>query len=96
MSNDKIEILATGQVLTGPDGSRIITHDQKPGVPKRLLVVGPGQFVCEICIGVFDKAWSDDEAAAELSEKFNGATPSESGVVCDDCYRQMGFTNVER
>lgn len=46
-----------------------------------------------MCRGVFDKIWSDDEAATELSEKFPHVTPADSRIVCDDCYRQMGFAD---
>jgi len=59
--------------------------------PRNLPNVGPNQYRCDACGGVFDKGWSDDEAAAELSENFPGFTPEDSGIVCDSCYKQMGF-----
>lgn len=55
--------------------------------------LGPNQYQCEACGGIFNKGWSDEEAAAELSATFPGFTPDESGIVCDGCYKAMGFAN---
>jgi hypothetical protein len=55
------------------------------------IVVGPNQYRCEVCEGVFDKGWSDEEASAELAETFQGFSEDECGMVCDDCYKAMGF-----
>jgi hypothetical protein len=52
---------------------------------------GPGQYKCAACGGVFDKGWSDEEAAAELAEKFAGHQQEDCDVVCDDCFKKMGF-----
>ena len=40
-------------------------------------------------VGIFDFVWSDDEAQAERAS--NGWTNLDCDVVCDDCYKAMGF-----
>lgn len=47
--------------------------------------VGPGQYRCEMCNGVFDFGWTNDEARDEAVIK--GVDPDKGGIVCDDCYR---------
>lgn len=49
------------------------------------------KYTCAMCGGTFDKGWSDAEALAELAAKFQGFGPEECGLVCDQCYRDMGF-----
>ena len=45
-------------------------------------------YTCEACGGVFRKAWSDQEAKAELDQVF--AVPVEDCVrVCENCYRKV-------
>ena len=49
-------------------------------------------FTCDNCGDVFDKVWSDEEAAAEAEELFPGidvTDPAETGIVCDDCYQHI-------
>lgn len=53
--------------------------------------VGPNQYRCDMCAGVFDKAWTDEEAKAELGENFGDISTDDCGIVCDDCYKKMGF-----
>ena len=48
-------------------------------------------YQCAVCGGVFEKGWSDDEAAAELGEVFPGIGQQDCVLVCDDCYRLMGL-----
>jgi len=48
-------------------------------------------YTCALCKGVFEFGWSDEEAKAELEENFEGFTTEECDVVCDDCYKKMGF-----
>ena len=45
-----------------------------------------GQYRCEMCNGVFDFGWPDDEAKAEA--KGNGLNVDDCGIVCDDCYNK--------
>lgn len=46
-------------------------------------------FTCAMCKGTYEKGWSDEEAEAELGETFEGFTPDECEVVCDDCYKEI-------
>ena len=47
-------------------------------------------FTCDNCGDVFDKVWSDEEAAAEAEELFPGIdVGTEAGIVCDDCYQHI-------
>ena len=46
-------------------------------------------YKCEICEGVFEKGWSDEEASAELGKNFPGHAEEDCGLVCDDCYEKM-------
>jgi len=61
-------------------------------------------FTCEHCGGTFEKAWSDDEAGAELEHNrpiFDAvrdvlillgeweSTDDDFIVICDDCYREL-------
>jgi hypothetical protein len=57
--------------------------------PKTTL--GLNQYQCSACGGVFDKGWSDSEAIAELQETFPGKAVDECALVCDDCFKAMGF-----
>lgn len=45
------------------------------------------EFKCARCEGVFEKGWSDEEAAAELGERFPGFTEDECVLICDDCFQ---------
>lgn len=47
-------------------------------------------YKCAVCQGTFEKGWSEEEALEELKENFNMPV-EECDVVCDDCYRKMGF-----
>lgn len=62
--------------------------------PEQATVVGPNQFRCEACLGVFEKNLSDEEAEAQLAKEFPGSSPRDCGLVCDDCYKAMGFTDA--
>lgn len=52
------------------------------------------QFTCALCHDTFDKGWSEEESQAELAETFPGFKPDECDLVCDDCYKLMGFGDV--
>ncbi len=47
------------------------------------------QYTCTICKGIFDKGWSDEEAAAEKEEIFGSVPLEECDLVCDDCFNQL-------
>lgn len=47
------------------------------------------QFRCVMCGEVFDKVWSDEEAAAECVQHFGHLEPAEIAVVCDECFQRI-------
>lgn len=48
------------------------------------------EYKCDMCGGVFEKSWSDKEAAKELEDVWGGKfEPDDCGVVCDDCYKEF-------
>lgn len=47
------------------------------------------QYTCNLCAGVFDEAWSDEEAVDELKATFPGFAVEQCSVVCDDCYQKI-------
>ncbi len=61
-----------------------MSHDQP-------TVSGPNQYRCAACGGIFHNDWSAKNAEAELSVKFPDFTPDDCDIVCDDCYKAMGF-----
>jgi len=45
-----------------------------------------------MCRNVYEKGWSDEEADAEYVSTFTEAErEDERELVCDDCYKRMGF-----
>jgi len=48
-------------------------------------------YTCAICGKEFSGGWSDEEATQELAEKFPGFDKEDCAVVCDDCFKEMGF-----
>lgn len=46
-------------------------------------------FTCADCGGVFDMAWSDEEARAESKEQWGDIPSDDLAVVCDDCYQAL-------
>lgn len=50
-------------------------------------------FTCESCGAVYEKGWTDEEAAKECEEIFHVRNPKgqleSMAVVCDDCFRLM-------
>ncbi len=53
------------------------------------------KYQCAYCKGIFDKGWSDEEAETELEDTF-GLPKEMCDIVCDDCYKAMGFGNAEQ
>lgn len=51
----------------------------------------PNQYRCAMCDGVFERGWSEEEALAELGDNFSGFEPDDCGIVCDPCYKKMGY-----
>lgn len=56
--------------------------------------ISDNQFKCAECGGVFDKGWTDEEAAAEKTA--NGFDNMLCVVVCDDCYKEAMARNGHR
>jgi hypothetical protein len=55
------------------------------------------QYQCEICRGIFEKGWSEEEARAEAKDKFGIEDKhinetKEAGIVCDDCFKKITNT----
>jgi len=49
------------------------------------------QYTCAVCGETFDSGWSDEEAKAELEEDFPDHDITECAIVCDGCYKRLGF-----
>lgn len=49
------------------------------------------KYICTICRKEFESSWSDEEAVDELSQTFPGYSKEDCAVVCEDCYKKMGF-----
>ena len=49
----------------------------------------PGQYQCCICGAIYEKEWTDEEAAAERKENFGTDHAPDDGIACDDCYRRF-------
>jgi rubredoxin len=47
------------------------------------------QYECEVCHGVFEKGWSDEEAFAETAAMWEPIPGDDVGVVCDGCFREV-------
>ena len=56
------------------------------------------EYQCDMCKGIFEKGWSDEEAKQEAEEIF-GKNPNEwndeQKVVCDDCFNKINPTAEE-
>jgi uncharacterized protein with PIN domain len=46
------------------------------------------EYRCAACGGIFEKGWSDEEAAGELASTFK-VPADDCSLVCDDCYKLM-------
>ena len=88
---DKLERLAWERTK----GDREITYDTKQdgasegqSASKAMLAteVRLGQYQCEMCLGVFDFGWTEEEAKKEAED--NGFDINLCGSVCDDCYNK--------
>lgn len=47
------------------------------------------EYKCEECGEIFEKGWTDAEAAVEFAETFPGFDLADSATVCDDCYKRI-------
>lgn len=53
--------------------------------------IGMNEYQCAACHSVFVKGCTDEEALAELGELFPGFAPADCALICDDCFKKMGF-----
>lgn len=51
-------------------------------------------FCCAACGGVYEKAWTDQDAAEEFDAVFPDEEIENAEVVCDDCFRAMMAADV--
>jgi hypothetical protein len=56
----------------------------------------PNSFQCSSCGEIFEKAWTDEEALAELQENFPDNDPNECDLICEDCFQKFfgGLVNA--
>jgi hypothetical protein len=47
------------------------------------------EFQCELCRGIYEKGWSEDDAKAEFGKDFPGFQLSDAGLICEDCYNKI-------
>ena len=48
-------------------------------------------FICSVCKKTYNKELTDIEAEKQLEKEFPGFKKDECDIVCDDCYKKMGF-----
>ena len=51
-------------------------------------------YTCAECQGVFEKGWTDEEAQLEMKIDFPGMTMGKTAIICDDCYKKLGFERM--
>jgi len=50
----------------------------------------PKRYTCAKCGGVFDEAWPNPEAVAEMHARFGeDCSTDDCDIVCDDCYHEL-------
>lgn len=61
------------------------------GVSERERKMKKNEYICDLCKGVFKKAWTDKEAEAEYRKMFKTECIANIGraIVCDDCYKHI-------
>ena len=48
----------------------------------------PNEYKCEKCGGIFEKGWSDEEAAIEYIAIYGEAPMANVALLCEDCYQK--------
>lgn len=46
-------------------------------------------YTCTMCGGVFEKAWSDEEAVAEAKRYFGEIPEEKRAIICDSCFNKI-------
>lgn len=81
-------MIKLGEIIKEFEGAR----ESKSAVPKELVELKQNEYRCKMCLNVYEKEWSDEEALNESKEIFGGdPTVENSDVVCDDCWKKLGF-----
>ena len=57
--------------------------------------LGPNEFRCTNCGGVYEKDWSDEEAKKEYDDLYPTIPFSEAVIVCDECYKKIMNSSQE-
>lgn len=56
--------------------------------------LGKDSFTCALCGETYEKerdGWSQEQAVAEKEAYFPQVSMEDCGIVCDDCYTQIGI-----
>ena len=48
-------------------------------------------YTCANCLENYEYGWSEEEASAEFSKMFPEDNIEDADIVCDDCYKALGF-----
>lgn len=56
---------------------------------KLLKTLKSNEYICDVCLGVFEKGWSESDAMAEKNIIFPDAPMDECGLVCETCFKKM-------
>lgn len=51
------------------------------------------KYTCAVCGETYDKGWSEEEAEEELAKNFDGVAKENCAIVCDHCFKRLGFGN---
>lgn len=49
------------------------------------------EYQCANCGEIYEKGWTEEEALKEKEENFRDIPINKCAVVCDDCYKKIGF-----
>lgn len=53
-------------------------------------------FICDACLQAFTSDWSEEKAVQEAELNFGkGIMDRNPGVICDDCYKEIGLPDLE-
>ena len=47
------------------------------------------EYKCQLCGGIFEKVWSNEEAENEMKELWGELKEEERVVICDDCFKMV-------
>lgn len=71
-------------------GGEGLARDCAEDVARGLVaIVGPDEYQCAVCDGIFAKCRPDEEAAKEYAARSPDTQDEPRAVVCDDCFRNI-------